>query len=111
MIRVQLLLVLSIGIVLSGCSAIPEIGRDLPSDFVEGDLAFNARVVERYRSGMAEKDLETDLQAQGFAVDSVGNRAEFHSGSLPCVYSWYVEWKAESDIVSEVHGRYGSGCL
>ncbi|MBV9884210.1 MAG: hypothetical protein JO276_14465 [Sphingomonadaceae bacterium] len=90
----------------------PEIGRDLPSNYAEGEKVFDARVKASFPIGMSVEALLAELRRQGFGLlpeaglDSVSD-ATFYRDELVCLTLWSVRWHASGGCVTEIWGVYG----
>jgi hypothetical protein len=103
----------------SGCAVrIPDLGRNLPSDFADANHAFDARIQDRFPIGSSEAALLTELEQEGFVVsDSTVDPATYKSVAiydrpgLPCRLTWRVFWSSEDSKISAISGHYGGVCL
>ena len=95
--------------VASEAAQIPEIARDLPATYTEGEQLFDARVKARFPVGIAETAIIKELERQGFSINegSHGPFATFIEKKLIVSNVWNVGWEAESGTISEVWGVYG----
>lgn len=87
----------------------PLIGRNLPSNYDEGERIFDERVRATFPIGSSEAALIQALRRQGFSVDP-GPRwasATIKRG-LIIKTIWSVRWRAEADRVREIWGVYGA---
>jgi len=91
-------------------SDVPDLGRDLPPNFSDGERVFDQRVKARFPIGMSESELIAELQREGFdlrpSVDDVQD-ASFVRSQLIFQTIWSVRWRATAGAVSEVWGVYG----
>lgn len=89
----------------------PALGRDLPSNYAEGERVFDARVKAKFRAGTSEAHLVEELQRQGFAVSSPADGSDCTSATVTrgivfkCL--WSVRWRAKEKRIEEVWGVYG----
>jgi hypothetical protein len=97
---------------------LPELARNLPSPFSEGNSVFNDRVKNKFSGTQKEAVIVEELRKEGFTiidgVDEVGRRRAVLMGSkFPCTLRWEVSWFVSKDgIVSDIIGDYGeAGCL
>ena len=87
----------------------PELGRGLPSNYVEGEKVFDERVKARFPTGMREADLVAELRNQGFSMGRGGPEFKSASKSRGIIFRtlWSVRWQAEADRIEKVWGVYG----
>ena len=87
----------------------PALGRDLPSNYAEGEKVFNERVRTNFHIGMSESYLLTELRKQGFRCDPL--RSDCKSASLMrgliFKHLWSVRWRARADQIEDIWGMYG----
>jgi hypothetical protein len=103
----------------SGCAVrIPEIGRDLPADFVDANHAFGARVQGRFPIGSSEVALIDELKHEGFTISDSNVQPETYKSialydrpGLPCRLTWRILWSSEDAKISAIAGFYGGVCL
>lgn len=95
--------------IVSGPGQIPEIARDLPATYVEGEQVFDARLKARFPVGTAESAIIEELERQGFSINEGphGGFATFIEKRLIVSNVWNVGWEAENGTVSKVWGVYG----
>lgn len=90
---------------------LPDIAKDLPSNFADADEEFNQRVQAKYTDGMSVIDLTEQLKEEGFDVDT-GGFAQITKSKFPCTFKWQVTWT--NDIAARatnIKGNYGGSCL
>lgn len=98
---------------LIGCKPqAPTIGRELPSNYAEGQKIFDARLKSRFPVGTPEERLVEELGEQGFVIPRIqapdGVRyAQFTSTHLVFRTIWSVRWRADDGRVAEIWGVYG----
>lgn len=89
----------------------PALGRNLPSNYAEGEKVFDARVKARFPKGMPEGDLVRDLRSEGFALSAPAHEADCFSGTIArgLIFRriWSVRWRARADRIEDVWGVYG----
>jgi hypothetical protein len=107
---VRILLLSFLACSLVGCRpSVPEIGRDLPSSYEEGERIFDARLKRRFPIGSAEGDLVAEAERQGFSVvrSDHGSFATFSNKAFPVQSVWNIGWKAKDGRIEDVWGIYG----
>lgn len=89
----------------------PPIGRDLPSNYAEGERVFDERVKAEFPIGSSEAVLIKELHRQGFSVDLApkwaGAGATITKGLITKTI-WSVRWRAKADRIQEIWGIYGA---
>ena len=89
---------------------VPEIGRDLPSNYAEGEQIFDQRIKARFPAGTDEKQAIEELQGQGFqlspSMEGVRD-ATFIRKEAVFQTIWSMRWRANDGKISEVWGVYG----
>jgi hypothetical protein len=95
--------------VASGTGQIPEITRDLPATYAEGERVFDARLKARFHVGTAESAIIEELERQGFSINEGphGRFATFIEKKLIVSNVWHVGWETENGAISKVWGVYG----
>jgi hypothetical protein len=105
------LVVLIASILLFACKpAEPQIGRDLPSTYAEGEQVFDRRVKVRFPAGTSEQSVIAELHRQGFRLlptregvrDATFIRDEWIFQTI-----WSVRWRAKDGRIQEIWGVYG----
>ena len=87
----------------------PSIGRDLPSNYDEGERAFDERVRARFPIGTSEACLVKELRSQGFSIVFSPKMADATiTRGLIMKTIWSVRWRAREDRLEEVWGVYGA---
>jgi hypothetical protein len=98
---------------LIGCGANPpEIARDLPRDYAQGERVFEDRLKQRFPISSNEADLVAELMRQGFEMKSSRDAryANFSDDAFPVTTVWRIIWKASDGKITEISGiRYGVG--
>ena len=95
---------------LLGCGRpVPELGRDLPANYAEGERLFNARLQARFPSGSDAGTVAETLRQQGFTVQqtAAGGRATFSDGQIPVASVWTIGWDAADGRLTRIWGVYG----
>lgn len=95
---------------LAGCGPrTPEISKDLPSNYAEGQRVFDARVRKRFPLGSPETELVAELRRQGFSIvaGTDGQFATFSNRSFPIETVWHVGWKSDQGRITDVWGVHG----
>ena len=95
---------------LIGCGPkVPELARDLPSIYAEGETIFDARLKARFPVGSDDRAVAEQLTQQGFEVlvTEQGGSAHFSNRSFPVSSVWNIGWKAQDGRVAEIWGVYG----
>ena len=93
-------------------AALPELLQGLPQDWAQADLAFGARVLNRFPDGMSEQDLVAALMDQGFKISPNDRRASFEQPNWVCRLVWQITWSTdEAGLVRGISGQYGGSCL
>lgn len=90
---------------------LPDIAKNLPSNFADADEEFNERVQARYNNGIDTVELTDQLKEEGFDVDT-GGTAQVTRSKFPCTLIWRVTWT--NDIAAKatnIEGSYGGSCL
>lgn len=97
---------------------LPELARDLPSKFTEGNSVFNDRVQNKFGGNQKETAIVEELRKEGFTifdgVNEAGRRqAILKGGNFVCNLRWEVSWLVDKDgMISDLVGKYGeAGCL
>jgi hypothetical protein len=90
---------------------LPEIARDLPSNFAEADEEFGSRVKAAFPLPLAVDDLAARLSEQGFSVNTENSLAVFETRGFPCALIWRIHWETEDESVSALSSIYGGVCL
>ncbi|WP_299406695.1 hypothetical protein [uncultured Roseobacter sp.] len=91
---------------------VPEIGRGLPSRDHAATEELRARVRALFPTPIAATHIITELEAQGFAIDSDNNVASFWKNGFPCRTIWRIFWEMDDDgTVSSIDALYGGVCL
>ena len=89
----------------------PALGRDLPSNYAEGERVFDERVKARFPIGMSEAELIKDLASQGFSVWSDPDKADLKTATVTrgLIFRnlWSVRWRVKSEQIEDVWGVYG----
>lgn len=95
--------------VVTGAAEIPEIARDLPTTYAEGEQVFDARLKARFPVGTAESVVIQELKGQGFTINegSNGRFATFIEKRLVVSNVWNVGWEADNGTISRIWGVYG----
>lgn len=88
---------------------VPEIGRDLPSNFERAEQVFSQRVSEAFPPGTPEAVVASTLEEQGFEID--GDVARFNKSRFPCALEWRVFWSVEDGVITDISALYGAVCL
>jgi hypothetical protein len=93
----------------SACSPIPEIGRDLPSNYLEGERVFDARLKAKFPVGTDAYALAEELKRQGFLVrnEAEGGSATFSDKRFPVSSVWNVGWEIKEGRITRIWGVYG----
>lgn len=88
---------------------LPEIVRDLPSNYAEGQQVFSSRLKTRFPIGSQEGNLIEILRNDGFEVaDSHHDRfATISDKGFPIANVWHVGWQAEGGRITKIWGIYG----
>ena len=95
----------------SSAQPIPELGRNLPRNFDEGNAEFKKRVRERFPAGEPEQDVVATLTQQGFKLSPDGRAASFEQPSLVCRLVWRVFWSVDAaHTIRHIDGVYGGIC-
>jgi hypothetical protein len=95
---------------LSACgSKVPQLARDLPSTYTEGEKVFDARLKAKFPPGTDEDKLVEALSGDGFKilVSPTGRFATFSDGRFPVASVWNIGWKTDAGKVTEIWGVYG----
>lgn len=108
--RLALFLSSLLGACGSALGLTPEIGRDLPATYAEGEVVFNQRIRQRFPLGSSEASMVSELQRQGFRrlpaygdfEDMTFTRSEVVTETL-----WSVRWRARETRITEIWGIYG----
>jgi hypothetical protein len=86
-----------------------ELVADLPRKLPEGELAFDARVRERFPSGTSEEELKADLLKQGFKLlpefDGVYDASLYRGWIVKAM--WSVRWKSQRGRITVAWGVFG----
>ena len=92
-----------------GAAEIPEIARDLPATYAEGEQVFDARLKVRFPVGTTEGAIVEELKRQGFSINEgpQGQFATFVEQRLVVSNVWHVGWEADNGTISKVWGVYG----
>lgn len=89
----------------------PVIGRDLPSNYAEGEKVFNDRVKAKFPIGMSEAELLKELRRQGFSVWSDPDKADFKMATVTrgLIFRnlWSVRWRTKANQIEDIWGVYG----
>ena len=95
--------------VASGAAGVPEIARDLPATYAEGEKIFDSRLKARFPVGTSETDIVEELKRQGFSINEGpnGRFATFIEKRLVVSNVWNVGWEADNGTLSKVWGIYG----
>ena len=97
---------------------LPELARNLPSKFTEGNSVFNDRIQNKFGGVKNETEIFSELRKEGFmiidGVNAAGRRqAVLYGSKFPCSLRWEVSWLVDKDgVISDLAGKYGeAGCL
>ncbi|WP_170516605.1 hypothetical protein [Ruegeria atlantica] len=90
---------------------LPELARDLPASFEEGQEQFRTRVAGAIAVPLPEAELIELLTEQGFSVNEGSRVASVTRGSLVCNVHWRIRWNAQAETVHEITASYGAVCL
>lgn len=90
----------------------PSLGRNLPSPFVDGEIAFDERVKAQFPKGTSEASVVDQLRGQGFSVADAssadGCRAATVTRGILIRTIWSVRWYAGEDKIDDIWGVYGA---
>lgn len=90
----------------------PLLGRNLPSNFDEGEREFDQRVKVQFPVGTHEADVVEALRRQGFRVDPTSPLDSCKSASirqgLVIQKLWSVRWHATDARIDKIWGVYGA---
>ena len=90
----------------------PLLGRDLPSNFDEGERVFDQRVKAQFPVGIAESEVVDHLLRQGFRMNPASPLDRCGSASirqgLVIQKLWSVRWRATEGRIDEIWGVYGA---
>jgi hypothetical protein len=92
----------------------PPIARNLPSNIAAANIEFKERLKSRFAVGLAESELMSDLDEQGFRPP-VSYRdtkyTTFTATSIPCELTWTVIWRADQENkITSIDGSYSAAC-
>lgn len=91
---------------------LPEIARDLPSNFKEANNEFKRRVQETYSNDLSVAELTKNLRESGFEVNDEDEYASISRDKFPCKLIWRITWTNDlSDGINDIKGIYGGSCL
>ena len=97
---------------------LPDLARDLPSKFTEGNSVFNDRVQNKFGRTQKEIEVVEELRKEGFmiiaGINDAGRRQAILEGNrFPCSLRWEVSWLVDKNgMISDLAGKYGEdGCL
>ena len=98
---------------LAACKPVPEIGRNLPSNYAQANAVFDKRVRTRFPVGTDETRLSEELNRQGFDLlphhlDDGVRDATFIKSEGPFETIWSVRWRVSNSKVSEIWGVHGA---
>lgn len=87
----------------------PALGRDLPSNYAEGEKAFDERVKATFPIGMSEALLLQELRNQGFRCNASSPECKSATVTQGLIFRrlWSVRWRAKEDQIEDVWGIYG----
>lgn len=93
----------------NGAAQIPEIARDLPATYAEGEQVFDERLKARFPVGTPESTIVQELERQGFTVHDGqhGRFATFMEKKLIVSNVWNIGWDVENGTISKIWGVYG----
>ncbi len=90
----------------------PELGRDLPSNFDEGERMFDRRVKAQFPVGSLEAEVVDQLRRQGFRLNPAPPLDSCKSASIRQGFViqklWSVRWRATDARIDEIWGVYGA---
>ena len=91
------------------CARVPEIARDLPTNYAAGEKVFDARLKAKFPAGADVRTLAGTLEAQGFTVrtDDRGGHASFNDKRFPVANVWNIGWDAKDGKMTQIWGIYG----
>ncbi len=102
-----------------GKPKIPELGRGLPQDAINGRKAFDARVQQAFPVGSQVETMVGTLRDQSFEeasappkVDQVRLPNDHHAmtyrnGGFPAHTLWSVRWREKEGTITEIWGVFG----
>ena len=99
--------------VLSACTTSPpKLAEGLPGNVTaRHDAQWDQRLRERFPVGSEESLLLAELRRQHFKVDPARGNASYPQPNLPCRQDWWVNWKAEGGLITEIAGEHNGACL
>ena len=97
-------------------SALPMLVRNLPTQTVEIEPAFQRRVRAKFPDGIASAALAVDLRRKGFHVreDRKGSIeiASLEQHGFPCAADWVIYWSPDAQGRAQKIGAHvNNGCL
>ena len=108
--KIRLLALVLAALSLAACGAkVPEIARDLPTNYAAGEKVFDARLKAKFPAGADVRTLAGTLEAQGFTVrtDDRGGDASFSDKRFPVANVWIINWEAKDGRLMRIWGIYG----
>jgi hypothetical protein len=90
---------------------IPEIGRNLPSDYTKAENIFVERVKNTFPVQTKEAYVIHSLEEQGFLINHNTKEAYFSKSVFPCLLTWKINWSSESDSITRIDAMFRGSCL
>ncbi len=90
----------------------PLLGRNLPSNFDQGEREFDRRVKAQFPVGTQEADVAEALRRQGFrwnpAIPLDACRSMSIRQGIVIQKLWSVRWRATDQAIDDIWGVYGA---
>ena len=86
---------------------VPDLGRNLPSNYAEGEKVFDERVKARFPLGMSEAHLLERLRSDGFYLDGANFKSATVTRGLIFKNLWSVRWRVKAGQIEDIWGVYG----
>ena len=90
---------------------VPEIGRNLPSNFEEAEKVFIERVRSTFPIQTKETYIIHNLEEQGFQVNLKTKVAYFSKSTVACLLEWRINWSSKKDSITKIDARFRGSCL
>jgi hypothetical protein len=96
--------------------ALPMLVRNLPTQTVEIEPAFQRRVRAQFHDGMPDAALAQNLRRKGFHIREDHKNslriASLEQHGLPCVLDWVIYWSPDAEgRAQKIGAHFNAGCL
>lgn len=88
----------------------PTLGAGLPAEPVAADIAFDARIREKFPVGSSEADLISAMKADEFVISQSDTSAYVQRTDFPCEHSYQINWDAAAGVLTAIDGQFKNNC-